>query len=470
MTVLPTQTPYYGGGQVPSPANVKLTSGAPPTTLTPDHVGTIAIDNAAKNAYILTSKAGGIDTWDIAAGSSSLDTLSGDTGTATPSAHNIKLAGTANEITTAAAGSTVTFTIPTTFIAPGSVEVTTSLTVDGVTADICDSNTASTVTIATGTGANTVNISTGNTAAGTNMVNILTGANLGGTNTLNLATGTGPKIVNVGGSGTNTSTVGSPGLTALVLGSQDTTSSTTIYSGTGGILIPGPSATANQTISIQDQNFSAGSQSITMECGTISGGSQQVAILNGTISSGTQNLSLLNGTYSGGTQNCSIMSGAVSGGSTQTLMMGVGTGPKTVQLASGTGVTTTTIGSATASSSLTLQAPVAVDVHANVNFAVAGNKITTSNIATTTTAGANSFGTVTLSSGTATVSTTAVTANSKIVLTRQTVGATGAAALGQLTIGTISAGTSFIINAWQTANATALATTDVSNVLWMIIN
>lgn len=106
----------------------------------------------------------------------------------------------------------------------------------------------------------------------------------------------------------------------------------------------------------------------------------------------------------------------------------------------------------------------------NLVLGTAGNKIISTSVASTTSAGANSFGTVTLVGGTATVSTTAVTANSIIILTRQSIGSTGAAALGQLTIGTVSAGTSFVINAALTATATSLATTDVSVIGWMIIN
>ena len=79
-------------------------------------------------------------------------------------------------------------------------------------------------------------------------------------------------------------------------------------------------------------------------------------------------------------------------------------------------------------------------------------------------------GTVTLVGGTATVTTPFVTANSKIVLSRQGIGATGAAALGILTVGTITSGTSFVINAVQPADATALQATDVSVIYWQIIN
>lgn len=62
-TLSPQVTPYYGGGQVVNPANVIRTSGAPSTKLTEDGLGTLAIDNSAAGAYILVSKSGGIDTW-----------------------------------------------------------------------------------------------------------------------------------------------------------------------------------------------------------------------------------------------------------------------------------------------------------------------------------------------------------------------------------------------------------------------
>lgn len=103
----------------------------------------------------------------------------------------------------------------------------------------------------------------------------------------------------------------------------------------------------------------------------------------------------------------------------------------------------------------------------NMVFGTAGNKVIMP-MATTTTAGANSAGTVTLVGGTATIATTAVTANSKIILSRQGVGATGAAALGILTTGTVTPDTSFEINSVQAADATALQASDVSVVYWEI--
>lgn len=106
----------------------------------------------------------------------------------------------------------------------------------------------------------------------------------------------------------------------------------------------------------------------------------------------------------------------------------------------------------------------------NLVLFTSGNKIISQNVGSGTSAGANAFGTVTLVGGTATVSTSAVTGSSIIQLTRQSVGATGANPLGQLSVGTVSANTSFVINAWSAASATALQATDVSIIGYMIIN
>lgn len=100
----------------------------------------------------------------------------------------------------------------------------------------------------------------------------------------------------------------------------------------------------------------------------------------------------------------------------------------------------------------------------DLTLSTAGNKI---NITT----GANaSIGQATLVGGTVTVNTTAVTASSIIMISRASIGATGAAALGELTVGTVTAGASFVINAVQAADATALQASDVSVINWWIVN
>lgn len=90
----------------------------------------------------------------------------------------------------------------------------------------------------------------------------------------------------------------------------------------------------------------------------------------------------------------------------------------------------------------------------NLILGTAGNKI---NITTGTNA---SVGKATLSGGTVTVSTTAVTASSLIFLTDATTGAL--TNIGTPTVGTIVAGTSFVINSSNPL--------DTSNINWLIIN
>lgn len=76
------------------------------------------------------------------------------------------------------------------------------------------------------------------------------------------------------------------------------------------------------------------------------------------------------------------------------------------------------------------------------------------------------MGVATLTAGTVTVSTTAVAANSRVFLTRQDLNS--ATAVGSPTLGTVTAGTSFVINS---LDATAsVETNDVSIIAWMIVN
>ena len=80
--------------------------------------------------------------------------------------------------------------------------------------------------------------------------------------------------------------------------------------------------------------------------------------------------------------------------------------------------------------------------------------------ATTTTAGANAFGSVTLSGGSAVVSTSAITANSLVLLSVQSLGTVIVAT--PVAVTARSAGVSFTI--------TSAAGTDTSVIAWQIIN
>ena len=155
-----------------------------------------------------------------------------------------------------------------------------------------------------------------------------------------------------------------------------------------------------------------------------------------------------------------------SGSAVTTIGTG-GTGATNIGNATGN---TAVTGSLTASTSLTATLGNITATNGNIVRGTAGNKDVYSSVASTATAGANSAGTVTLAGGTATVTTTAVTASSQIRLYRQGIGATGAAALGILTLGTVVAATSFVINSVQAADATALQASDVSVIGWEIVN
>jgi hypothetical protein len=76
------------------------------------------------------------------------------------------------------------------------------------------------------------------------------------------------------------------------------------------------------------------------------------------------------------------------------------------------------------------------------------------------------YGTATLASGTATVTSAAANSARKWALSRQGIGA--ATALGSLALGTITAQTSFVINALKPADAT-VETGDASVVHWEIL-
>jgi hypothetical protein len=135
-----------------------------------------------------------------------------------------------------------------------------------------------------------------------------------------------------------------------------------------------------------------------------------------------------------------------------------------------------TLGSVTAGTSLNAGTSITAtlgDIQAtdgNLVLGTAGNKLISTSVGTTAAAGDNSFGSVTLVGGTATVSTTAVTTNSLVMVWRQSIGATGAAPIGLISRGTIVNGTSFVINALDPSDATALIASDVSVCGYMIIN
>lgn len=178
----------------------------------------------------------------------------------------------------------------------------------------------------------------------------------------------------------------------------------------------------------------------------------------------------VSGAFSGGTYNPTtiVTTGSITSGTT--LTAGTGIVSTTGNIVASAGNVSATLGSVTAGTTLTATLGNITATNGNLVLTTAGNKMIRTSVGSGAAAGANSIGTATLIAGTLTISTTAITSSSLVRIWRQSVGATGAAALGVLSLGTIVNGVSFVVNAWQPADATALAVTDVSVIGYEIIN
>lgn len=217
---LNTLTGNSGGAITPAAGNINI-------------VGTGPISVAGAGSTLTISFSGG---------TAAVATMTGDTGTATPSGGNIKLAGTMNEITTAASGATITFTIPATFVAPGSIASTTTITAaTGLTVSAGGAAITGTTTINT-TGAATTTIGTGGTGAvaignatgNTSVTGTLTtsgnltvsagGATITGTTAINA---TGAATTTIGTGGTGAVNIGNATGNTAVTGSLTTTTTLT---------------------------------------------------------------------------------------------------------------------------------------------------------------------------------------------------------------------------------------------------
>ncbi len=440
-----------------------------------------AISPAAGNINILggsgvtVAGAGSTLTISLTGGGIAIDSFIPDAGTnpVVPSgAGAVTMAGTADQITTTGGLNTLTFSIPAVFIAPGSIQSTTSLTV-GTNITATGGNASfggGTFTVATGV--NAINISADASATS---VNIASGAAvktlvLGSTTGASISTlqsGSGGISINSNGgalailsgvgamsisadAAATTLNIGTGGAAKTVtLGSSNTTSTTNIQAGSGGINIDGVTL-INDSVN-SNTSINTGTSTGTVTIGNAAAGAINVDTAAG-ISLDAATAS--NFTITGAadlTVSSSAGSVVISGGEAvaDAIQLTAGNAAGGVRVNVGTGL---------------------FNVNGNLNFVTAGNKIQSANVGSGAAAGANSFGTATLTGGTVTVATTAVTASSIIFLTRMSVGATGANDLGILSVGTIVAGTSFDINAWTVTNATALQADDVSVIGWMIVN
>lgn len=114
----------YQGVKAPNPLNLVLAQRAPTTQDVNHDLGSFWLNEVTSTMYVLVTLAAGVATWDsFGGGSAGVDTING----LSPTGGNIVLAGTANQIALMSAGSTVTFSLPATIVAPGSLTTTTSL-------------------------------------------------------------------------------------------------------------------------------------------------------------------------------------------------------------------------------------------------------------------------------------------------------------------------------------------------------
>lgn len=130
MKLRPQAETLYGLPQPTNTGYIKpiVALRAPTSSDTGYPIGQIWVDKTNANYYGLSAISAGAATWSVLGGSSSaVATLTGDSGTATPSSGNIQIAGTSNQISSSASGAVVTLSLPAAITAPGSITATTSV-------------------------------------------------------------------------------------------------------------------------------------------------------------------------------------------------------------------------------------------------------------------------------------------------------------------------------------------------------
>lgn len=184
MTTLPKNTPFYGGGQVPNPANVIQTSGVPSSVLTEDGIGSLAIDNSAAAGYLLVSKSGGINTWLVFQGAGSSGSFA-----------NLTSSG-ATTLATAGAAANSSFGSGNT---SGTISIGAAAMTGALSVGISTSGQVINVGSVINAGASTINIASAAAGAATT-VNILSGVSTAGAQAVNIANGAAASTVTIGNS------------------------------------------------------------------------------------------------------------------------------------------------------------------------------------------------------------------------------------------------------------------------------
>lgn len=564
--VSPLSPIQQSGVRALNPPDLIIATRAPLTTDYQFFVGTIWV-RLNTGSYILVGKPLNVANWQTSSQAGDLDTIN----SLTPTAGNIDIVGTADQIDVANAGSTVTLSLPDPVIAPGDLEITGTLDVAGLTtlAALTQAGTlslnatgAATTTIGSASAGNiaidttgfvtinadaassftvtdasadltlsstlgSVNITAGESAADS----IVISSAIGGIDILAAGASAGEDIdITATGSSVNIVSTEAGVLNAIRLNASAADGGIDVDCGTGGITVDSTgafsidgAASSNVTVTgagvdltlssvlgsvkINSTEDAAGAIALSANGGTSETitvvAAQGTGVASISLSSTAGGVTIAGGLASADAINITAAAGGVDvDGALQVNIASSQNAADAVRiLASAGGIDVDAVGAAgedivitntggsislvateAAGDAIVIQASDAaggidliagtgaVSCTGNFTFTTAGNKINSTSVATNGTAGANSFGSVTLSGGTATVSTTAITTNSLVFLTRQTIGATGAAALGMISRGTIVNGVSFVINSLLTADATNLATTDVSNVAWFIVN
>lgn len=195
--------------------------------------------------WFLGKVSAGVATWNLAGAGSSGAVISftGDAGGAEvpDGGGNFNLLGTANQITTTGTLNTETISVPSTFIAPGSIASTTSMsagtTLTSVGATTLATTGASVNTFGNATGATSVTLTSGSGGITLTATNAAITEN-SGTGTIGIATDATANTVNIAtGAGAKTAT----------FGSTNTTSTTAIKSGDGGISL---ATSTNGTVTV----------------------------------------------------------------------------------------------------------------------------------------------------------------------------------------------------------------------------
>lgn len=443
----------YGAQGNPIQANfpVPVIATRAPTTADINYtIGRQWIDKSAASIYFLGAKASGSATW-IAAGSGATGgvvTVTGDSGGAiSPVAGNVDILGGSGVTVAGSAGTlTISLTGGGTAIDSFVPDAGTNPVVPTALGAVTMAGTANQITTTGGLNSLTFSLPAAITAPGS----------LTTTTTLTGGTGITATTGNiVASTGNITSTLGSmSAATTVTAGTGVTATTGNILASGGDIITTRSSAGADVTIEATNSDNTSGTSRAGVEIATggASSGDPYLSFQISGVGASTMTMGLDNSA-----SDILVISNSATVGTSNAL---------TLTQAGALGATT----SITAGTTLTATLGDITATNGNIVRGTAGNKDVYSSVASTTTAGANSAGTVTLAGGTATVSTTAVTASSQIRLYRQGIGSTGAAALGILTLGTVVAATSFVINAVQAADATALQASDVSVIGWEIVN